>query len=196
MPYERMPATRLFPRELWDIRDFVKGSMEEKRAGYIVTNLGAKVGRMFVMGTVPLIEKQSVTIDNIDYPEYTMQVMTPLEKFYVRINGKFNPDMAGLVAGWMGKEPFYVAVLGKPRVYENSEGRQYVNVTPENMRIVERADVDAWEYEALVATAKRIDGYVPEDAPKEFLKPEALTNSAGREFNEEEEAMIDREAEQ
>ncbi|OGS41485.1 MAG: hypothetical protein A3K67_04055 [Euryarchaeota archaeon RBG_16_62_10] len=129
----------------------------EKPVSYVVTPLGAKVNRLFVVGVVTDIEE----VGEQDKPRYKARVTDATGTYYVSA-GEYQPSAAMALSKMA--PPAFAAVVGKSRAYEPEPGVKYLSIRPETVREVDAAARDYWTLEAAKSTLLRIDAV--EDALK------------------------------
>lgn len=160
---ERQVAQRVFAAE------FNESKLKIKEAGqyspaFVVTPFGAKVNRIFLVGALTRVEQSEQVAGS-----YRAQVVDPTGTFSVWA-GQFEPEAAAQLANLQA--PCIVAVVGKGALREADGGTTYVNVRPEQIRILEKGDRDAWVLETGKHSLARLD------AMREALQMEAPSQKA------------------
>ncbi|MFC6954893.1 DNA-binding protein [Halorubellus litoreus] len=146
---ERQPAVRLFAEELTDCTDEFTESDEERAPSFVTLPSGGKANRVFMVGTLTNVEDigsdseywQARVVDptgavNVYAGEYQQEAMATLRQL---------------------EAPTYVAVTGKPRVYEPEDSDEaYVSLRPESIQVVDEDTRETWVVETAAATMERI----------------------------------------
>ncbi|NPA74817.1 MAG: hypothetical protein GXO25_01890 [Euryarchaeota archaeon] len=154
----REPAWRVFSAEFNASREVIKAE-EKKKPSYVVTPLGAKISRVFIVGV--LTEAHNVNDEVI-----TARVADHTGAFHI-FAGKFTPRARQFLDSTA--PPKFVAVVGKTNVYRPNEDTMYVSVVPEHIKIVDEVLRDYW----MLDTAKKLKLRV--EAMKEALSMEEPT---------------------
>jgi len=143
----REPALRVFAGEYNDSTHILKGE-GEKTPSYVITPLGAKVNRLFVVGVLTDVENVA------QEGEMWRAHLSDPTGIYSIYAGQYQPESAAFLAG--AETPSYVAVVGKARVYEPEEGTLFVSIRPEMMKEVDAMLRDYWIVETCKHTYARI----------------------------------------
>ncbi|MCU0859967.1 MAG: hypothetical protein MUE55_05230 [Thermoplasmata archaeon] len=122
----------------------------EKPVSYIVTPLGAKVNRMFVVGVVTDVEDMGEP----GKPRYRARVTDPTGTFYISA-GEFQPAAAAALSKI--QPPAFVAIVGKSRAYTPEEGVKYLSIRPERIAVVDADARDLWVLETAKSTLRRAE---------------------------------------
>jgi len=122
----------------------------EKPVSYIVTPLGARVNRMFVVGVVTDIED----LGEPGKPRYRARVTDPTGTFYISA-GEFQPAAAAALSKI--QPPAFVAIVGKSRAYTPEEGVKYLSIRPERIAVVDAAARERWVLETAKSTLRRAE---------------------------------------
>ena len=129
---------------------------DEKTPNYVITPLGAKVNRLFFVGTVTEIENYGT--DN--EPFWRARISDPTGVFYISA-GQYQPEASQALATLRSKVfedlPPIVAVIGKARVYSPEEGRIYVSVMPESIKEVDKKIRNYWILDTCKQMKQRIE---------------------------------------
>ncbi len=149
----REPAWRVFSAEYNSSKHYIKAT-EPKRPSYVITPLGAKISRMFVVGV--LTEVRLITDEIVK-----ARVADQTGAFYI-LAGKFNPEARQIME--TVKVPQFLAVVGKVNVFRPDEDTMYLSVVPERVKVVKEVLRDYWVFD----TARRLKIRI--DAMKEALK--------------------------
>jgi hypothetical protein len=122
----------------------------EKPASYVITPLGAKVNRMFVVGVVTDIED----IGEEGKQRFRARITDPTGTFYISA-GEYQPGAAMTLSKM--SPPAFAAVVGKSRAYTPEEGVKYLSIRPERIREVDAETRDYWTLETAKSTLLRAD---------------------------------------
>lgn len=158
--FEREPARRVFAAELRESRFQFKEGTEEKSPTYVMLPTGQRCNRVFVVGS--MTEKMRQGEQNIFY---RARVVDPTGTTFVTA-GNYQPEAMQQIA--RVEPPAFVAVVGKPNVFEAPDGGGvYVSLRAESVTVVDRETRDLWVLDAAKATLDRIDAYgTTEDSKK------------------------------
>ena len=161
MKMPREPAWRVFSAEFNASKHYIKAT-EPKTPSYVITPLGAKISRLFIVGV--LTDVRLITDDMVK-----ARVADQTGAFYI-IAGKYRPEARQVLESV--KIPQFVAVVGKINVYYPREDTMYVSVVPERVRVVDEILRDYWVFD----TARKLKIRI--DAMNEALKMEQPTVQA------------------
>ncbi|HYM39775.1 MAG TPA: hypothetical protein VEY12_06500 [Thermoplasmata archaeon] len=162
----REVAWRLFAGEYNDANLEVEGT-GERAPSYVVTPLGAKVNRIFVVGVITDIENVGTDMQ----PMWRARVSDPTGTFHVYA-GQYQPEAAAALSKL--KPPVFGAIVGKSRVYQPDSGGTYTSIRPEVIKAVDERVRDFWILEACRSMRKRLDA-MSEAQKMEPLTKEGLT---------------------
>lgn len=123
---------------------------DDRAPSYVVTPLGAKINRLFAIGTLTSVEN----IGSEDDPMWRAQLSDSTGTFYLSA-GQYQPEAAHALSKL--QPPAFVAVIGKSRTYSPEEGVVYVSIRPETIREVTAAERDYWVLETCLGMKDRID---------------------------------------
>lgn len=145
---KRQTAWRIFAGEFNDSTVEIKGE-GEMTPSYVVTPLGAKVNRVFIIGVLTDVENISE-----DGELVRAHISDPTGVFTI-YSGQYQKEATDILLKI--EVPAFVAVIGKARTYSPEEGTIFVSIRPE--RILEvSADVrDKWILETCKNTKDRIE---------------------------------------
>jgi len=160
----REVAWRLFAGEYNDATLEVEGT-GERAPSYVITPLGAKVNRIFVVGVITDIENVGTDMQ----PMWRARVSDPTGTFHVYA-GQYQPEAAAALSKL--KPPVFGAIVGKSRVYSPDPGTVYTSIRPEAIKAVDERVRDFWILEACRSLRKRLD------AMSEAEKMDPLTKEA------------------
>lgn len=145
----REVAWRIFAGEYNDANLEMEGS-GERAPSYVVTPLGAKVNRIFVVGVITDIENVGTDMQ----PMWRARVSDPTGTFHVYA-GQYQPEAAAALSKL--KPPVFGAIVGKSRVYQPESGGTYTSIRPEAIKAVDERIRDFWILEACRSLRKRLD---------------------------------------
>lgn len=145
----RETAWRMFSNE-FNSATLDMSSGEERAPSYVITPLGAKVNRLFIVGVVTDTEN----VGTSESPMIRARLADPTGNYYLSA-GQFQPEAMAVLKDL--KPPEFVAVVGKGKVYAPDENVRLLSVRPEIVRKCDAALRDYWVYEACVSTLSRIE---------------------------------------
>ena len=117
---------------------------------YIVTPLGAKVNRVFVIGVLTDVENVSEDGDLI-----RAHISDPTGVFTL-YSGSYQKEVTDALSGI--QSPAFVAVIGKVRTYKPEDSEEiYVSIRPERVMEVDAGVRDKWILETCKNTKDRIE---------------------------------------
>ncbi len=148
---KRELAWRIFAGEYNDSTVEIKGS-GEKTPSYVVTPLGSKVNRLFVIGVLTDVENVS------EGGEFLRAHISDPTGVFTLYSGQYQPDATDQLLNI--EVPAFVAVVGKARTYEPEEGALYVSIRPEVVREVNAEARDRWIIETCMQTKHRIGAVI------------------------------------
>ena len=145
---KRETAWRVFASEYNDSTVEIKNE-GEKTPSYVVTPLGAKINRLFIIGVLTDVENVSESGDLL-----RAHVSDPTGIFTL-YSGQFQPKATQALSDI--DVPAFVAVIGKSRTYIPEEGVLYVSIRPERVIEVNAELRDQWILETCMKTKDRIE---------------------------------------
>lgn len=145
----REVAWRIFAGE-YNSSVHVETGSGERAPSYVVTPLGAKVNRIFVVGVLTDVEN----IGSEAEPMWRARLADPTGVFFVSA-GQYQPEAAQVLSKI--KPPKFVAVIGKSRTYSPEEGVIYVSIRPEIIKEVNSELRDYWVLDSCRNLKKRLD---------------------------------------
>ena len=155
--FEREPARRVFAAELRECRYQFKDGEDEKSPTFVLLPSGERSNRIFIVGT--LTEKTRQGEQNIFYRG---RVVDPTGTFFV-MAGSYQPEAMQQLAKI--ETPAFVAVVGKPNLYQKPDGSFMNSVRVESITVVDKETRDLWVLDAAKHTLDRVDAYAKEPAP-------------------------------
>ena len=147
----REVAWRVFAGELNDSSLVEKGE-EERAPTYVITPLGAKINRVYIVGVITDIEN----VGSPEEPIWRARLADPSGTTYVSA-GQFQPEAA--LALSKIPVPSFAAIIGKVRVYSPEDGVMYVSIRPEIVKTVEKEMRDIWVLDSSKALKNRLEAY-------------------------------------
>ncbi len=147
--FEREPARRVFAAELRETRIHFREGDDEKSPTYVLLPTGERCNRVFLVGT--LTEKKKQGEQNMFY---RARVVDPTGTFFI-MAGSYQPEAMQQIARI--EAPAFVAVAGKPNVYETPDGATLISVRCESITAVDKDTRDRWVLDCAQATLDRID---------------------------------------
>ncbi|RKD97711.1 hypothetical protein [Halopiger aswanensis] len=146
----REVAYRLFAAEYDDASVSYTESDEERAPNYVIAPTGARINRLFAVGT--LTEVTSVNDEMV-----RARVVDPTGAFVVYA-GQYQPDELAFLEGI--EPPAFVAVTGKARTFQPEDSDQvYTSIRPESIATVDADTRDRWVVSAAEQTVERIELY-------------------------------------
>ncbi|MDD1690925.1 MAG: nucleic acid-binding protein [Methanoregula sp.] len=155
--FEREPARRVFAAELRECRYQFKDGEDEKSPTFVLLPSGERSNRIFIVGT--LTEKTRQGEQNIFYRG---RVVDPTGTFFI-MAGSYQPEAMQQLAKI--ETPAFVAVIGKPSLYQKPDGAWLVSVRVESITVVDKETRDLWVLDAAKHTLDRVDAYTKEPTP-------------------------------
>lgn len=150
--FSREVAKRVFAGELKNSNySFRDGEDQHQYApSYLLTPTGAKCNRVFLVGT--LTEKDDIGGDT----EYWRgRVVDPTGSILIYA-GQYQPEAAQILSGM--EAPSFVAVVGKPNLYQTEDGNIIISIRAESIQQVDEATRNQWIMDAARRTLERLDG--------------------------------------
>lgn len=154
--FAREVAYRIFAQELRDTTLVLERDLEDAYAPqYVVTPTGAKVNRVFIVGT--LTEKEDIGTD-AEY--WRARISDPTGTFFMYA-GQYQSDATraladASVADADASVPEFLAVVGKIAVYTTEDERVMTSIRPETITVVDAETRDRWVLETVRQTLDRI----------------------------------------
>ncbi|MFA4860087.1 RPA family protein [Methanoregula sp.] len=155
--FEREPARRVFAGELRECRYQFKDGEDEKSPTFVLLPSGERCNRIFLVGT--LTEKQRQGDQNVFYRG---RVVDPSGTFFV-MAGSYQPEAMQQLAKI--ETPAFVAVVGKPNLYQKPDGSFLVSVRVESITVVDKDTRDLWVLDAAERTLDRVEACAAGTAP-------------------------------
>jgi RPA family protein len=146
--FSREVARRVFVDELRNSNLAFRDSEDQYAPQYLLTPTGAKCNRIFLVGT--LTERDDIGGDT----EYWRgRIVDPTGSILIYA-GRYDPDAAQIMATI--EPPAFVAVVGKPKIYQPEDGSVIVNVRAEAIRQVDEVTRDRWILDTARRTQERL----------------------------------------
>lgn len=155
--FEREPARRVFATELRECRYQFRDGEDEKSPTFVLLPSGERSNRLFIVGT--LTEKSRQGEQNVFYRG---RVVDPTGTFFV-MAGSYQPEAMQQLAKI--EPPQFVAVIGKPNLYQKPDGSFMNSVRIESVTVVDKETRDLWVLDAAKQTLDRIDAFNAGTAP-------------------------------
>ena len=149
--FSREVARRIFAEELKSSNySFRDGEDQHQYApSYLLTPTGAKCNRVFVVGT--LTEKDDIGGDT----EYWRgRVVDPTGSILIYA-GQYQPEAAQILANM--EAPSFVAVVGKPNLYQTDDGNIIISLRAESIQRVDENTRNQWIIDTARRTLERLD---------------------------------------
>ncbi|MFW6040416.1 MAG: RPA family protein [Thermoplasmatota archaeon] len=142
--------------------------VEERSPSYVVTPLGAKINRLYLVGVLTETEN----IGTAEEPMWRARVTDPTGTFFVSA-GQYQPNVATAMANL--EPPTFVAVVGKANTYRPDEETVLVNVRGELIKEVSEEQRNYWILEAARGMKERLEG-ISEAKKMDVVYPEELVD--------------------
>jgi RPA family protein len=149
--FAREVARRVYSQELRDSDLSFRENEDQYAPLYLITPTGARCNRVLLVGT--LTEKDNLG-DDVEY--WRGRVADPTGSIFVYA-GQYQPDAAQALAGT--EPPAFVAVVGKPSVYETEDGTRLISVRAESVQRVDAETRDRWVLESAARTLERLEAF-------------------------------------
>jgi len=148
--FDRQVAYRLFASELRNTTFAFDRDTEDPYAPqYVLTPTGAKVSRVFIVGTVT--EAEDIGTDT-EY--WRARIADPTGTFFVYA-GQYATDAMRTIADV--EVPSFVAIVGKVKVYTAEDGDVRTSIHPETVNVVDADTRNRWVLETARQTLDRVD---------------------------------------
>ena len=148
---KRQTAWRVFAGEFNDSTVEIKGE-GEMTPSFVVTPLGAKVNRLFIIGVLTDVENISE-----DGELVRAHISDPTGVFTL-YSGQYQQEATTALSDI--EVPAFVAVIGKARTYTPEDGGLYVSIRPERIMEVTADARDKWILETCKNTKDRIEAFL------------------------------------
>jgi hypothetical protein len=148
--FSREVARRIFIEELKSSNySFRDGEDQHQYAPqYLLTPTGAKCNRVFVVGT--LTEKDDIGSDT----EYWRgRIVDPTGSILIYA-GQYQPEAAQILANI--EAPAFVAVVGKPNLYQTEDGNIIISVRAESIQRIDETTRNQWIMDTARRTLERL----------------------------------------
>lgn len=145
---KREIAWRVFADEFNDATLEIKGS-REKEPSYVITPLGAKINRVFIVGVLTDVENISEEGELI-----RAHISDPTGVFTL-YSGRYQPEVTKKLSEI--DVPAFVALTGKSRTFEPEKGVMYVSIRPETVSEVDEKTRNIHILETCKHTLERIE---------------------------------------
>ncbi len=148
---KREAAWRVFAGEYNDTTVEIKGE-GEMTPSYVITPLGAKINRLFVIGVLTDVEQVS------ESGEFIRAHVSDPTGVFTLYSGQYQQEATTALSNI--EVPAFVAIVGKARTYIPEEGTLYVSIRPEKVMEVDANARDQWILETCSNTKDRIEAMV------------------------------------
>lgn len=138
-------AWRVFAEELNSSSFQLEG--KEREPSYLITPLGAKINRIFLVGV--LTERELVSETTL-----RARVSDPTGVFTIYA-GRYQEQALRVINSL--SVPAFIAVIGKPRLYSPQEGVTYISVRPEQVKEVNSNIRDYWVLDTCSKLKAKLD---------------------------------------
>lgn len=146
---KREHAWRVFATEFNDASFELKGE-GKMDPSYVITPLGSKTNRLFIVGVLTDVEQVSESGEFV-----RAHISDPTGVFTV-YSGQFQPEVTERLQTI--EVPAFVAMVGKTRGYKPEDGdMMYASVRPERIETVDARLRDCWILETCKRTKERIE---------------------------------------
>jgi RPA family protein len=147
--FYREVARRVFAQELRNSNLASKDESDQYAPQYVLTPTGAKVNRIFIVGT--LIEKEDIGTDS----EYWRgRVSDPTGTFTIYA-GQYHPEASQFLSNC--EVPVFVSIVGKTSTYTTDDGNVLTSIRPENIEEVDEMTRDLWILDTAKQTLDRLN---------------------------------------
>ncbi len=146
--FSREVARRIFAEELLNSSLAFRDSDDQYAPQYLLTPTGARCNRIFLVGT--LIEKDDIGGDT-EYWRGKIVDPTGSVRIYA---GQYDPEAAQMLANI--EPPAFVAVVGKPKLYQPEDGGIIVNIRAESIQKVDEPTRNQWILDTAMRTHERL----------------------------------------
>lgn len=169
--FTREVAKRLFAQEIRD-SDFAFRETEDQYAPmYVITPTGSRCNRTFLVGT--LTERDNLG-EETEY--WRGRLVDPTGSILVYA-GQYQPEAAQELA--RTEPPAFVAVVGKPSIYETDDGNRLISIRAEIIQEVDVETRDQWIFDTAKHTLDRLKAFqefLDQGGPDSFSSGEQLQN--------------------
>ncbi|HII06252.1 MAG TPA: hypothetical protein HA349_02730 [Methanotrichaceae archaeon] len=149
--FAREVARRVYAQELRDSDLSFRENEDQYAPLYLITPTGARCNRVLVVGT--LTERDNLG-DDVEY--WRGRIVDTTSSIFVYA-GQYQPDAAQVLAAT--EPPAFVAVVGKPSVYETEDGTRLISIRAESVQRVDADIRDRWVLESAARTLDRLEAF-------------------------------------
>ena len=146
---KREVAWRVFSNELNSAQHTIMGN-EAYEPNYVVTEVGAKINRVFVTGV--FTEKENVGTD--DDPLWRARLIDPTGAFFISA-GRFQPEAAKDIGEL--EPPKTLAMIGKIRTFTSDDGRMFISIRPEMVKQIDNRLRNLWILDTCKSLMRRLE---------------------------------------
>ncbi len=172
--FSREVARRVFAEELKSSNYSFRDGEEQNQYApqYLLTPTGAKCNRVFTVGT--LTEKDDIGGDT----EYWRGRLVDPTGSILIYAGQYQPEAAQILANM--EAPAFVAVVGKPNLYQTEDGNIIISLRAESIQRVDEATRNLWIMDTARRTSERLAALKnakPGTASSEFATADRVPSS-------------------
>jgi RPA family protein len=149
---QREPAWRVLSGEINASKHILKSS-NSKEPNYVLTPLGAKINRVYIVGEAFEVEDMG----NEGRSFFRIKVSDPTGIFYLAV-GEYQPSALGTLRNI--EIPSCIAVVGKLKSYEPENGGLYLSIRPEYIYPANPEIRDCWLFTAVQSLKSRLEAVV------------------------------------
>lgn len=146
--FQRETAKRIFAIEFNDSNFVLKGE-GDKDPNYLITPLGAKLNRVYVVGVAT--EKENIGTE--EEPLWRIRVSDPTGTYFV-IAGKYQPNAMSKLGN--ADTPCFCAIVGKVSTFKSDEGDILTSLNAEMFKTITENDRNRWVIETARSLKRRI----------------------------------------
>jgi RPA family protein len=160
--FDREPARRVFASEFRECRFKFKDSDVDKSPTFVLLPTGERSNRIFIVGTLTekqQLERQQQGEKNI---LYRGRVIDPTGTFFIEA-GNYQTEAMHQLSRI--EAPAFVAVIGKPNLYQKQDGAFIISVKMESITVVDKEIRDLWVLDTAARTLDRIDAMATGSTP-------------------------------
>jgi RPA family protein len=146
--FHREEAYRIFAHELRDTNVVLEREEGQYAAQYVLTPTGAKVNKVFVVGTLTDIEDIGQ-----DTPYWRVRINDPTGVF-AGYAGEYQPEASWALS--QASIPEMLAIVGKVSVYTPEDGGVIISIQPKTVATVDVDAMNRWNFQTAQQTLTRI----------------------------------------
>jgi RPA family protein len=150
---ERHPAVRVFASEFLNAEYSFTTSDSDLAPKYTLLPTGKRVNRVLIVGAATDVE-----VAEYDHQTFVNARVHDGDQYFYISASEYQPNAMQVLRDI--DTPAHVAIVGKPKHWENNSGELVIEVRPESVSIVTRSDRMQWVLETAAQTNDRIQQYV------------------------------------